>query len=80
MGEFFEVLSKVEEIEKKYGSLENFVILSTYPSKKHKLKLEEKYSLNIKELSAVYEDLKDLETVDLLDYKNLFGRINGELF
>ena len=78
---FVEVLKKVSDIEKKYGSLENFVILSTWPSKKHKLILEEDYSsCDWEELSSVYQDLNDLETCDLLDYQNFLGRKDGEQF
>lgn len=58
---------KVREIEKEYGSLENFVVSTTIPDAKHKLKMKGE----IQELEKIYASLQDLELADLYDLKNL---------
>ena len=76
---YAELMEKVEFIEKNFGSLENFVILSTWGQDRHRLIIEEDYSSSL-DLSAVYRDLADLEIADLEDYKNFLGRFDGEYF
>ena len=61
------VEEKVKEIEKKFGSLENFVVSTTISTGKHKLKMKEDFQ----ELEKVYASLEDLEKADLYDFKNL---------
>ncbi len=73
--EYQKLLKKAIKLEKKYGSLEKFALLTTYGANEHKLKVEDSVSL-----SAVYLELADLERADLIDYKNLFGSDNGECF
>lgn len=76
---YADLMQKVEFIEKNFGSLENFVILSTWGHGGHKLIVEEDYSSSL-DLSAVYRELSDLELADLEDYKNFLGRFDGEYF
>ena len=76
--DFKKLLKNVESIEKVYGSLENFVVTSTNLNDKHKMKIEEAYSSKIQELWPVYQDLSDLEFVDLLDYHKFIGRFDGK--
>lgn len=72
--EYQELLEKVKKIEKEYGSLENFAILSTCENVKHKLRIGRSV-----DLESVYEELSDLEYADLIDYQNLKGEY-GERF
>lgn len=72
-----EILSKVEKIEENGQSLKDFVVQSTCGDKRHKMILEEDYA-SIGELSAIYEDMRELECADLYDYQNLIGRYDGE--
>ena len=72
--EFLELLKKVEKIEKEYGSIKNFAILSTCKEVKHKLRIGRSV-----DLEGIYEDLSDLEYADLIDYQNLEGEY-GERF
>ena len=72
--EYQELLEKVKKIEKEYGSLENFAILSTCGRIKHKLRIGRSV-----DLESVYEELSDLEYADLIDYQNLKGEY-GERF
>lgn len=69
---------RVEDIEKKYQSLENFVLNSTKLTDEHKMRMEEDYSLIFKEIEQVYQELSDLELADLLDFENLIGRSDGK--
>lgn len=64
---------KVRKIEKKFGSLENFVVSTTISSANHKLKMKGDFQ----ELEKVYASLEDLEKADLYDLKNL-SEENGE--
>lgn len=70
-------LNRVEEIEKTHGSLENFVKETTKVDEEHTLKIKENSSI-YKEMSRVYQELSDLELADLMDYRNLFGRFDGD--
>lgn len=72
---FRDIEEKVEIIEKKFGSLENFVISTTIPLEKHKLKMREN---SFKEMVSVYKDLEKLETCDLLDFQNLSSEDYGD--
>lgn len=69
---------RVEDIEKKYQSLENFVLNSTKLTDEHKIRMEEDYSFIFKEIEQVYQELSDLELADLLDFENLIGRSDGK--
>lgn len=69
---------RVEDIEKKYQSLENFVLNSTKLTDEHKMRMEEDYSFILKEIEQVYQELSDLELADLLDFENLIGRSDGK--
>ena len=70
-------MQKVEKIEKEFGSLEDFVILSTMDKSTHRMIVED---ATFDEMGAVYQDLSDLEIADLLDYQNLMGSKYGEYF
>lgn len=72
--EYLELLKKVDKIEKEYGSVKNFAILSTCKEVKHKLRIGRSA-----DLEGVYEDLSDLEYADLIDFQNLEGEY-GERF
>lgn len=67
------LIKSLKEIEKSYGSLENYVKLTTYKDKKHRMKIEEISSV-MSEMATVYEELKDLEYADLMDAQKFFGR------
>ena len=72
---FEELEKKAKEIEKEYGSVENFVVSTTIPDDKHKLKMKGQF----KDLRKVYESLNDLEIADLCDFKNFMSEEDGEL-
>ena len=72
---YSKTMQKVEKIEKEFGSLEDFVILSTMDKSTHRMIVEA-----FDEMGSVYQDLSDLEIADLLDYKNLMGSKYGEYF
>lgn len=77
-GVFRQLSKNIEKIEKQFGSLENFVVTSTNLNEKHKMKIEEDYSSTFQELWPVYQDLSELERVDLLDYHKFVGRFDGK--
>lgn len=77
-GVFRQLSKNIEKIEKQFGSLENFVVTSTNLNEKHKMKIEEDYSSTFQELLPVYQDLSELERVDLLDYHKFVGRFDGK--
>ncbi len=72
--EYVELLKRVDEIEKEFGSLENFAILSTCVDFQHTLGIGGDF-----DLTKVYDDLVELEIADLVDYQNLKGEY-GERF
>lgn len=74
---YSKTMQKVEKIEKEFGSLEDFVILSTMDKSTHRMIVED---ATFDEMGAVYQDLSDLEIADLLDYQNLMGSKYGEYF
>lgn len=74
---YADVEKKVNEIEKKWGSFEKFVVNSTIPTAKHRMRMEE-YSSTFEEMKPVYLDLIAIEQADLLDYQNMAGSIDGE--
>lgn len=70
-------LKRIEEIEEKFESFENFVKTSTNFDPKHKMKIEEDYLKNFQKLKEIYDDLKGLETIELLDAQRRFdGRFD----
>ena len=70
-------LNRIEEIEEKYERFENFVKTSTNYDTKHKMKIEDDYLENFQLLNDVYDDLKGLETIELLDAQRRFdGRFD----
>ena len=70
-------LKRIEEIEEKFASFENFVKTSTNFDTKHKMKIEEDYLKNFQKLKEIYDDLKGLETIELLDAQRRFdGRFD----
>ncbi len=75
---FTDLLDKVEKIEEKYGSLENFAKISTNCSEKHTMKMKEDFSSKYNDMSVVYQELYDLELADLFDFQNFIGRFDGE--
>lgn len=75
---FHELEKRVEEIEKEYGSLENFVVNSTITDEKHRMRMEEQNLSTYKEMSLVYQSLSDLELADLFDFQKLAGSFDGE--
>ena len=74
---YSKTMQKVEKIEKEFGSLEDFVILSTMDKSTHRMIVED---ATFDEMGAVYQDLSDLEIADLLAYQNLMGSKYGEYF
>ena len=71
---FEELEKKAKEIEKEYGSVENFVVSTTIPDDKHKLKMRG----NFQNLESVYAELKDLENADLFDFKRFLSEEDGK--
>ena len=70
-------LNRIEEIEEIFESFENFVKTSTNFDTKHKMKIEEDYLKNFQKLKEIYDDLKGLETIELLDAQRRFdGRFD----
>ena len=75
--DYEKTLKRIGKIEEKFGSFENFVKTSTNFDTKHKMKIEEDYLKNFQMLNEVYEDLKSLETIELLDAQRRFdGRFD----
>ena len=75
---FRSTLEKVENIEKEFGTLENYAKKSTNLDEKHRLKIEDDYSSIFQDLTQVYDDLRELELADLFDFQNLYGRFDGD--
>lgn len=75
---FRQIEKRVEDIEKKYGSLERYVIETTIFGEDHTMRMEEEYYSFYKENWQVYQELADLELADLLDFQKLAGLIDGE--
>ena len=74
---FWKLKKRAEELERQYGSLEEFAIQSTLGEKHHRMRMEEDYASNCPELLQVYQELSDLELAELLDEQNL-GGFDGE--
>ena len=62
--EFLALEQKTKKLEKKFGSLENFVLSTTKPVLPHRMRIEVDDALR-----AVYLDLQDLEMADLTDFQ-----------
>lgn len=75
---FRKLEEKIDEIERRYGSLENFILLTTNLDEEHTLRMEEDYSSTFQELEKVYQEFKELDLVDLLDYRRFVGEEYGE--
>ncbi len=73
-----ELLKRVEQIEKAFGSLEEYVLLTTFEGDEHRMKMEEAYAKSAEEMTQVYQDLSVLELADLFDAQNLIGRFDGD--
>ena len=72
------MLKKIEKIEREFGSLENFAISTTFCDEQHTMKIDE-HIFAQQSLMAVYQDLNDLETADLVDFQK-FGKANGNFY
>lgn len=72
------LIEKVEALEKKHGNLENFVKSTTNLNDEHRLRIEEVEDFD--KLQVAYEQLRELEIADLLDYQNLYGRFDGDFY
>ncbi|MDE6583401.1 MAG: hypothetical protein K2K31_01965 [Clostridia bacterium] len=75
---FKALLEKAKKIEEEFGELENFAKITTNCNEKHRMKMKEDFSSEYKDMSAVYQELYDLELADLLDFQNFIGRFDGE--
>lgn len=75
---FRQTIKKVEEIEKTHGSLENYVIASTFGGEGHRMRMEEDYSSISPLMTQVYQDLYLLELADLYDWQNFVGGFDGD--
>lgn len=71
------LIDRVEEIEKRYLSIEDFVKSTTNFEDKHRLRIED-ISSHIQELQEIYDEFSELEIAELLDYQNLYGRFDGD--
>ncbi len=78
MGEFRQILKKVEQIEKSHGDFVDFIVRSTIDGEKHMMRMEEDYASFALELGEVYQDLSDLEKADLEDFDKFIRKENGE--
>ena len=72
------LLEKVEILEKKYGILENYVNSTTNFEDEHRLRIEEVY--DFESCQRAYQQLRELEIADLIDYRNLYGRFDGDFY
>ncbi len=61
---------RVKKIEESWTNLEDFVIFSTFGTEKHTMKIEEE-NFSDSRLKAAYENLRDLEYADLVDFQKL---------
>ena len=75
---FQRLLERAKQLEEEFGDLEKFAIISTNCNEKHTMKMKEDFSSEYKDMSAVYQELSDLELADLLDFQNFIGRFDGE--
>ncbi len=71
------LLKKVEKIEREYGSLEEFIIASTFLGGQHKMRMADFSSAW---LGKVQHELSPLELADLIDFQKCDGRFDGEHF
>ena len=70
-------LKRIEKIEENFESFESFVKTSTNFDGKHKMKIEDDYIKNFQLLNDVYDELRDFETIELLDAQRRFdGRFD----
>lgn len=69
---------RISEIEREFGSLENFALQTTNLSDQHRMRLEEESFSSYAEMMHIFEELQDLEIADLLDYQNMAGLFDGE--
>lgn len=65
-------LKRIEKIEENFESFESFVKTSTNFDGKHKMKIEDDYIKNFQLLNDVYDELRDFETIELLDARRRF--------
>lgn len=78
-------IKRVKSIEESWGSLEDFVIFSTFGTEKHTLKMGDDFSFP-ESLERVYESLCDLERADLFDFQKKceeygkFGKTRRHIF
>lgn len=75
---FQEMLERAEKLEEEFGNLEKYAKVSTIGEEKHRMKMKEDFSSDYADMSAVYQELLDLEFADLLDFQNFNGRFDGE--
>ena len=79
------LIKKVKSIEKANGSLEDFVVSTTFLGVKHTMKMEDDSSV-FESLNSVYQDLSDLEMADLVDLQKnqgeygKFGKTRRHIF
>ncbi len=73
-----EILWRVKQIEEAFGSLEEYVLLTTFESVDHRLRMEEAYANSAEEMKQVYQEFFLLELADLYDAQNLIGRFDGD--
>ncbi len=75
---FDDQIERVKNIERNFGNFEDYVLLSTFGARKHRLIVEEAYANSCHEMKQVYQDLHPLELADLYDAQNMIGRFDGE--
>lgn len=75
---FHQLERRVEEIEKEYGSLENYAMHSTNLGEGHRMRMEEQYSSFYRSNGQVYREFEEMELADLLDYQELAVLFDGE--
>lgn len=76
---------RAKMLEENWGSVEEFVLFSTFGTQAHTMKMREEFLFD-ESLLKVYDDLSALERCDLLDFEKLseengkFGKTRRYIF
>lgn len=67
--EFAKLEEKAKQIEKQFSTVENYAIQTTNCCDKHTLRMERQMFFQWQEMEKIYQQLEDLQFVDLLDFQ-----------
>ncbi|MBQ7327460.1 MAG: hypothetical protein IJX00_00650 [Clostridia bacterium] len=67
--EFAKLEEKAKQIEKQFGTVENYAIQTTNCIDRHTLRIERQMFFRWHNMEKIYQQLEDLQFVDLLDFQ-----------